>query len=383
MNRIEFLANLDKYKGEDHSTFLQHYGILGQKWGQRRWQNADGTFNEAGKERYFGTKSKSSSSEEDKVGSAKSEAKDYLKFRNKMLKERTRPDLNQWYRDQHKNDDKQLVKNAKKVDKSREKMYRDQLKDFYDDPNELVADLKNVYKISGQPGKNNSNIPKKVYEANKNDPQALKILEDYYKNHRDEENKDPETEAMDKFYNEKEEQKVGSWSLSKNNKPYYKELKSTVKELGLDKDKWDLDKKNGVLTKEFKENNDSKHNIGLFATTDKENMKNLTDKINKTYSKENIDKIFDNIREQATEKAYKKYVKDYKDWGLDDEILSRDDFKKSIIIPKSIIFNDKGKSDMLYFEVPYKPGTDWFIESYWTGDLDADGNLSKLKFEWN
>lgn len=45
MNRIEFLANLDKYKGEDHSTFLEHYGILGQKWGQRRWQNADGTFN--------------------------------------------------------------------------------------------------------------------------------------------------------------------------------------------------------------------------------------------------------------------------------------------------------------------------------------------------
>lgn len=54
MNKIEFLHNIDKYKGEDHSTFLQHYGILGQKWGQRRWQNPDGTFNEAGKERYFG-----------------------------------------------------------------------------------------------------------------------------------------------------------------------------------------------------------------------------------------------------------------------------------------------------------------------------------------
>ena len=38
---------------------------------------------------------------------------------------------------------------------------------------------------------------------------------------------------------------------------------------------------------------------------------------------------------------------------------------------------------MLFFEVPYKPGTDWFIESYWTGKLDADGNLSKLEFEWN
>jgi len=65
MNRIEFLANLDKYKGEDHSTFLEHYGILGQKWGRRRWQNPDGTFNEEGKIRYFGSQK---AMEDQKVG---------------------------------------------------------------------------------------------------------------------------------------------------------------------------------------------------------------------------------------------------------------------------------------------------------------------------
>lgn len=35
---------------------LYHHGIKGQKWGVRRWQNEDGTFNEAGKKRYFDAK---------------------------------------------------------------------------------------------------------------------------------------------------------------------------------------------------------------------------------------------------------------------------------------------------------------------------------------
>ena len=32
---------------------LQHYGLKGMHWGTRRWQNLDGTFNAAGKQRYF------------------------------------------------------------------------------------------------------------------------------------------------------------------------------------------------------------------------------------------------------------------------------------------------------------------------------------------
>lgn len=151
MNKIEFLHNIDKYKGEDHSTFLQHYGILGQKWGQRRWQNADGTFNEAGKERYFGKKNSSDSSDEDKVSGMKSDVKDYLKFRNKMLKKRTTEELNKWYRENNKAADKQMLKDAKKVDKQRDKFYKNQLKDFYDDPNELVSDLDRIYKVGESP----------------------------------------------------------------------------------------------------------------------------------------------------------------------------------------------------------------------------------------
>ena len=160
MNRYDFYNNLELFhktkeiiqqeeqeKIQNDLNELKHYGTLGQKWGVRKWQNYDGTFNEAGKERYFGKSSQTTSTEEDKVGSARSDVKEYLKFRNKMLKKRTHGDLNKWYRDNNKAADKQLLKDAKKVDKQREKMYKNQLKDFYDDPNELVSDLDRIYKI--------------------------------------------------------------------------------------------------------------------------------------------------------------------------------------------------------------------------------------------
>lgn len=36
----------------DEAAGLYHYGILGQKWGIRRYQNEDGTWTAAGKQRY-------------------------------------------------------------------------------------------------------------------------------------------------------------------------------------------------------------------------------------------------------------------------------------------------------------------------------------------
>ena len=76
MNKIEFYSNLAKFQGRNGDAFLKHYGIIGQKWGQRRWQNADGTFNEEGKQRYFGTKTK--------IGSNNDEAKKQEKINKKV-----------------------------------------------------------------------------------------------------------------------------------------------------------------------------------------------------------------------------------------------------------------------------------------------------------
>ncbi len=39
-----------KYESDN---YLSHHGIIGQKWGVRRFQNEDGTLTEAGKDRYL------------------------------------------------------------------------------------------------------------------------------------------------------------------------------------------------------------------------------------------------------------------------------------------------------------------------------------------
>lgn len=76
--------------GSDYSDELYHHGILGQKWGIRRYQNEDGTLTDAGKKRY---------STSDAV--RKYYSKNYQKTHNRAFDKINKyiPQLNEKYKD--------------------------------------------------------------------------------------------------------------------------------------------------------------------------------------------------------------------------------------------------------------------------------------------
>ena len=102
MNRYEFYSSLQTYKKQHEDDSLTHYGIIGQKWGTRRWQNQDGTFNEAGKERYFGTGKKNNNNKEEENKKWLDRAEEYT---NRLQKAKTYKDIdkieNEILKDEH------------------------------------------------------------------------------------------------------------------------------------------------------------------------------------------------------------------------------------------------------------------------------------------
>ena len=77
----------------NHTPTLQHYGILGMKWGVRRFQNKDGTLTTAGKARYSERLTKKDNKWVKKKSSKimekarKKSSKELVKYANELMKD--------------------------------------------------------------------------------------------------------------------------------------------------------------------------------------------------------------------------------------------------------------------------------------------------------
>ena len=112
MNIFDFNSNINLFKQRQDENELAHYGTRGQKWGVRKWQNYDGTFNEAGKIRYFGK------------GSSEEKQRNKIEKRTKRDVERTKRLINRYNRNPFRR------KREIKIDD-------DVLKDYYEVMNSL------------------------------------------------------------------------------------------------------------------------------------------------------------------------------------------------------------------------------------------------------
>lgn len=102
------------YVYQNGELYLAHHGILGQKWGVRRFQNPDGSLTSEGRKRYLKDVGSTSYTLTDK--GVKQYKKEYEKLYGKGSYEKTAKDLDKWERDNlddmYWNQTSQLLKNV-------------------------------------------------------------------------------------------------------------------------------------------------------------------------------------------------------------------------------------------------------------------------------
>lgn len=118
----------------NQNDYIKHYGILGQKWGIRRFQNPDGTLTVAGKMRYGGVYDRNDGTKDTKrlKKDAEADAKEYARakayygegagnrrkqIKNKISERMKDPDYKAEFESQLKNQD--MSKHQKAANRER------------------------------------------------------------------------------------------------------------------------------------------------------------------------------------------------------------------------------------------------------------------------
>ena len=100
-----------------YDSYLSHHGILGMKWGVRRYQNADGSLTEEGKKRYYnsdGTPTKAGRDYENKQ--VKKDRKEADKYRALLSDEELNSRINRLQRENQLHDlTRQNISRGQKV----------------------------------------------------------------------------------------------------------------------------------------------------------------------------------------------------------------------------------------------------------------------------
>lgn len=150
------------------NLYLEHHGIKGMKWGIRRYQNADGSYTSAGKDRYFGTtvkynKRKNNYTVKYSLGNRKVKKGTISKEDYESIKEKSRKSAAedaQYYFNHYKNVKIKDIKNSKEYKKKFDELFKSSMQENIGDVIFRSDHEKAIKKIM-----NNSNYSKEQAEA--------------------------------------------------------------------------------------------------------------------------------------------------------------------------------------------------------------------------
>lgn len=122
-----------------YNDYLAHHGILGQRWGVRRYQNRDGTLTSQGKKRY----EKQLNSDQKKISDYETYKKNYEASDRSAKKELSPTQYARWYTSGARYAQRSRLKKLEKQSKKAEERTRNSLK-------EVSSAYEVVYNVSTQ-----------------------------------------------------------------------------------------------------------------------------------------------------------------------------------------------------------------------------------------